>query len=88
MDPETRTQLRHEAALDDLPDGTLVLRNGEPGLVFGSELLRWTAAGYAARETRPASEVATVLTPPSLVTVLRAGWQPLVPLLHPSASAG
>jgi hypothetical protein len=26
-----------------------------------------------------------VITPPSLVAVLLAGWQPLVPLLHPSA---
>jgi hypothetical protein len=26
-----------------------------------------------------------VITPPSLVSVLRAGWQPLVPLVHPSA---
>jgi hypothetical protein len=26
-----------------------------------------------------------VLTPPSLVAVLRAGWHPLVPLVHPSA---
>ena len=28
---------------------------------------------------------AIVLTPPTLVAVLRTGWQPVVPLLHPSA---
>jgi hypothetical protein len=28
-----------------------------------------------------------VITPPSLVELLRAGWQPLVPLLHPSTAA-
>lgn len=27
-----------------------------------------------------------VITPPSLVSVLRSGWRPLVPMLHPSAS--
>jgi hypothetical protein len=27
-----------------------------------------------------------VITPPSLVEVLRAGWRGVVPLLHPSAS--
>jgi hypothetical protein len=27
-----------------------------------------------------------LITPPSLVAVLAAGWEPLVPLLHPSAS--
>jgi hypothetical protein len=28
---------------------------------------------------------AAVLTPPSLLAVPAAGWQPLVPLLHPTA---
>jgi hypothetical protein len=83
----TRAQLRHEAALDGLPDATFVLRDGAPWLVLGPELLAWTPAGYAARMPRPARERALVITPPSLVAVLRAGWEPLVPLLHPSASA-
>jgi hypothetical protein len=85
VDPETRAQTRHLAALDDLPDGTFVLRGNEPCLVHRDELLRWTAAGYEQRLERPAREEAIVLTPPSLVAVLRAGWRPLVPLLHPSA---
>jgi hypothetical protein len=85
VDPETRAQLRHEAALEDLPDGTFVVRDNEPCLVRGAELLRWTPAGYVARIERPARGEAAVLTPPSLVAVLRAGWQPLVPLVHPSA---
>ena len=29
-----------------------------------------------------------VITPPSLLAVLRSGWSPLVPLLHPSALRG
>ena len=85
VNPETRAQLRHRATLDDLPDGTFVLRDDEPCLVRGAELLRWTPAGYVARIERPARGEAAVLTPPSLVAVLRAGWQPLVPLVHPSA---
>jgi hypothetical protein len=85
VDADSREQRRHEARLDDLPEGTFVLREGEPFLVVGAELLRWTAAGYVDRVPRPAREDAIVLTPPSLVAVLRAGWQPLVPLLHPSA---
>ena len=83
--PETRAQLRHEAALDELPDGAFVLREGEPFLVLGEELLRWSAAGYVARIPRPAGQRAELITPPSLVAVLRAGWQPLVPFLHPGA---
>jgi hypothetical protein len=80
-------QRRHDVQLDDLPDGAFVLWDGVPCLVLGPRLLRWTAAGYDARVPRPAGRRAVLLTPPSLVAVLRAGWQPLVPLLHPSASA-
>jgi hypothetical protein len=83
--PDIRAQLYREAPLDELPDGAFVLREGAPWLVLGAELLRWTAAGYAARRPRPAGQQAVLITPPSLVAVLRADWQPLVPLLHPSA---
>ena len=81
----TRAQRHHEAALDGLPDGAFVLRDGAPWLVRGRRLLEWTPAGYAARVPRPADARATVVTPPSLVAVLRGGWQGEVPLLHPSA---
>ena len=83
-----RLQRGHEASYDDLPDGAFVLREDEPWLVLGTELLRWTPAGYVERGQRPTHEQAELITPPSLVSVLRAGWQPLVPLLHPSARAG
>src|SRR5207253_6107039 len=73
VDPDTRGQLRREAPLDDLPDGTFVLRDGSPCLVLGSELLRWTVAGYTARTPRPLREHALLITLPSLVAVLRAG---------------
>jgi len=82
--PETRAQRHHDEALDDLPDGTFVLRGEEPWLVRGAELLQWTPAGYAERLRRPRGGGATVITPPSLVAVLRTGWEPLVPLFHPS----
>jgi hypothetical protein len=51
-------------------------------------LFRWTPAGYdVAWRRRPTRGDANVITPPSLVEVLRAGWDPVVPLLHPSANA-
>ena len=86
VSPE-RGQRHHDAALDDLPDGAFVRRDGAPWLVRGVELLRWSPGGYTARAARPAGERATVVTPPSLVGVLRAGWDgdAEVPLLHPSA---
>jgi len=89
VDPDTRAQRRHRAPLGDLPDGAFVLHEGEPWLALAAELLRWTPAGYTDRLPRPAAEGPTaetmVLTPRSLLATLRAGWQPLVPLLHPSA---
>jgi hypothetical protein len=69
---------------DELPDGAFVLRDGEPWLVRGRELLRWTPGGYAERIARPLGR-ATVVTPPVLLEVLDAGWQGVVPLLHPSS---
>jgi hypothetical protein len=86
VSPE-RGQRHHDAALDDLPDGAFLLRDGAPWLVRGHELLRWSPGGYTARGARPAGERATVVTPPSLVGVLRAGWHgdADMPLLHPSA---
>jgi hypothetical protein len=72
---------------DDLPDGAFVLRAGEPWLVRGNRLLRWTPAGYAERVARPRGP-STVITPPSLVTVLRAGWHGAVPLLHGTSEPG
>ena len=47
---------------------------------------RWTPAGYAERTPRPAGGEAVLITPPSLVAVLRAGWEPLVPLLAPDGA--
>jgi hypothetical protein len=80
-----RAQRHHAAALDELPDGAFVLRDAAPWLVRGTALLRWTPAGYAEPAPRAAGE-AVLLTPPSLVAVLRAGWKGAVPLLHPSAN--
>ena len=83
-----RRKQRHcETRLHDLPDGAFVLRDGEPFLVLGPELLRWTPGAYAGRVPR-SDGPATAITPPSLVSVLRRGWRPeLVPFLHPSATA-
>jgi hypothetical protein len=80
-------RLRHPraAAFADLPDGAFVLVETEPWLVRGDSLLRWTPAGYADRVLRPCGPAA-LLTAPTLVSVLARGWEPVVPLLHPSAA--
>jgi len=82
-----RRQRHLESSLDELPDGAFLLWKGEPRLVVGAELLRWTPAGYDTREPRPASERVPLITPASLVEILRAGWDPSVPFLHGSAQS-
>ena len=68
----------HDVDLGELPDGAFVLREGAPWLVFGDELLRWTPGGYGERASRPHGP-ATLVTPPSLVAILAAGWPSDVP---------
>jgi hypothetical protein len=70
-----------EGRVDELPDGAFVLVDGKPWLVLGSELLRWTPGGYTERRARP-DRNATVVTPPSSLDVLRAGWKGGVPFIH------
>ncbi|WP_217914019.1 hypothetical protein [Miltoncostaea marina] len=76
---------RHRAMLDELPDGAMVAIDGEALLVLGEHLHRWTPGGYASdpRPRRPAGEV-ELLTPPSTVAAIAAGYAPVI---HPSARA-
>ena len=83
--PGTRAQLRHEARLDRLPDGAFVLLAGEPWVVLGDRVGRWSPGGYAEWRGRTRATV-DLLTPPSLVALLAGGWRPdAVPFLHPSS---
>jgi hypothetical protein len=86
IDPGTRAQRHHDAPLDDLPDGAFVLYDGAPHLVLGASLLAWSPAGYHHPLPRPEDAQARVITPASLVAVLRTDWESLVPVTHPSAS--
>jgi hypothetical protein len=74
----------HVVRADDLPDGAFVLHDGEPHLVLGDELLRWTPAGYDRPMPRP-HDAAEVITAPSFLEVLADGWEGVVPLIHPTA---
>ena len=79
-----RAKRTHDLAIDDLPDGTVVAPAGERGAALalrGSYLLRWSEHGYVGKVARPRGGV-KVLTPPSIVAVLGAGYPPL---WHPTA---
>lgn len=70
------------AQLDELPDGCYVELDGRAWMVRADALLAWSVDRYTERQQRRAAEV-RVLTPPSIVGVLRTGY----PVgLHPSAA--
>lgn len=57
-----------------LPDGTFVRTAHEPAVVVGDRLVVWTPTGYGEQLARPTAGEAEVITPPSSVAVLRAGY--------------
>ncbi len=61
-----------------LPDGAYVDLGGVAWLLWKGAVLRWSAGGYVERRLRPRRGVVTVLTPPSTVAVMRAGYRPHV----------
>jgi hypothetical protein len=87
VDAATRARRLHDAAFEGLPDGAFVLHRERPALVLNAELRPWSPAGYLEPVPRPDGR-SPVITPPSLVAILRAGWQSSVPFLHPSAGTG
>ncbi|HEY3727826.1 MAG TPA: hypothetical protein VGL51_11660 [Solirubrobacteraceae bacterium] len=57
-----------------LPDGAFVRLGQSPAVVVGGHLSEWTPSGYATRHKRPRHGVADVITPPSTIAVLCAGY--------------
>jgi hypothetical protein len=68
------------APVERLPDGAMVAVDGESYLIARGHALLWSPAGY--REAPRALTGVMLLTPPSTLRALRAGYRPL---LHPSA---
>jgi hypothetical protein len=61
--------------LATLPDGAFIRLDGSAWLLWRDQLLEWSAGGYRARRSwPPAANRVEVLTPRSLVAVLRAGY--------------
>jgi hypothetical protein len=64
---------------EQLPDGAMVQAREESFLIAQGRALRWSPAGY--REAQGKIEGAMLLTPPSTLRALVAGYRPV---LHPS----
>jgi hypothetical protein len=66
-----------------LPDAAFLALDDGAFAIRGNALLRWTPKGYDARVARPRGAIVDVLTPPAILGVLSAGYQPR---WHPSAA--
>jgi hypothetical protein len=66
--------------LNALPDGAMVQAGAESYLILKGKALQWSFAGYSPAAIDVAS--AMLLTPPSTLRALDAGYRPV---LHPSA---
>ena len=74
---EGRAKRLHRLDADGLPDGAMVrAADGAFLAIRGAEALIWSQAGYPARTPRPAGLV-DVLTPPTALAALRAGYRPV-----------
>jgi hypothetical protein len=64
-----------------LPDGAMVQRGEQSFLIVHGRALQWSMAGYGEADDKTGD--AMLLTPPSILRALAAGYRPV---LHPSAS--
>ena len=67
---------------DELPDGTMIAADGGAYTVARGLAFRWTEQGYGQAQDIPRG--ARLLTPPSTLLAMRAGYRPL---LHPDIAA-
>jgi len=73
----SRRKLSCRAPATALPDGVMVRIGTQPGLLIGGRVHRWSFRGYGVPAAVAPGEV-EVLTPPSIVAAITAGYQPLV----------
>ncbi len=76
-----RQKRTYRAAIHELPDGTYVALDGEPWLMWGDSIYRWSDAGYTTQRPRPTHREVEVLTPEAAVAIFAAGYRPGV---HPT----
>jgi len=77
-----RRQVTHCVPAGELPDGVMIRVGGDVGLLISGQLRLWSFNGYGAPAAGRLPGAVEVLTPPSIVAAIAAGYRPIV---HPSA---
>lgn len=62
--------------LEHLPDGAMVAIEGQPHLLHGGKVLEWSFAGYRPARMPHDDTAIGLLTPPSTIAAIRAGFMP------------
>jgi len=74
----THRRRLHQSTWPRLPVGAFVSLDGGPALVLRDSVVPWTSDGYGLPRMRPRHGPVRVLTPPSTVAALAAGYQPQI----------
>jgi hypothetical protein len=82
---QARRQITRPVPAGPLPDGVMIRVGGVAGLLINGRLRPWSFQGYAAATGAGGPGPVELLTPPSTVAAINAGYRPLV---HPTALAG
>jgi hypothetical protein len=72
------------APLGELPDGAMIRGATGPRLRVDDVMLRWTPAGYCDPVLAVPALIVEILTPPSIIAVLKSGY---VSMMHETALA-
>jgi hypothetical protein len=83
FDGKAKRQHALPVSIDRLPDGAMIAIGGDAFVMAGRQPFLWSPAGY--RAAPAIAEGARLLTPPSTLRALLAGYRPI---LHPSLGIG
>jgi len=76
-------KVKHSCIFKELPEGAFIELGGIACLFWDGKLKKWSPDGYVGNVSVPAEkEVVTLLTPPSIVELIKIG---LLPQVHESA---
>ncbi len=74
--PPTASTLPADARRDEFPDGAMFDFGAAAYALKSGQLLRWSFSGYTPSSQRIEPMHAKLLTPPSILSILRAGYKP------------
>ncbi len=69
-----RSKVTYTASITSLPNGSFIMYNNMPYLIYDKQLYAWSAAGYSAPIALTTMKDVTVLTPLSFVNMFSAGY--------------